>query len=50
MKRSIFVFKLTVKLSIIAQCVKSRALTKFIDSILEVESFQHKCVIIKGSL
>ena len=30
------------------QCAKSRALDKFIYSIHEIESFEQKCVIIKG--
>ena len=33
-----------------AQCKKSRALTKVIDSILDIESFDQKCVVVKGSL
>ena len=31
-----------------AQCSKSCALTKVIDLILEIESFEQQCVIIKG--
>ena len=30
------------------QCPKSRELNKVIDLILEIESFEQKCVIIKG--
>ena len=33
-----------------AQCTKSRELNKVIDSILDIEEFEHKCVIIKGLL
>ena len=33
-----------------AQCAKSRALTKVIDLSLDIESFEKKCVIIKGLL
>ena len=33
-----------------AQCAKSQALTKFIGSILDIESFEQKCVIMKGLL
>ena len=32
------------------QCPKSRAWTKVIDLILEIESFEKKCVIMKGLL
>ena len=32
-----------------AQCAKSRALTKVVDSIIDLESFEHKCVIIQVS-
>ena len=32
------------------QCSKSRALTKVIDLIIDIESFENKCVIIKGLL
>ena len=33
-----------------AQCSKTHALTKFIDLIIEIESFEKKCVILKGLL
>ena len=33
-----------------SQCAKSLALIKVVDSIIEIESFQQKCVIIKGLL
>ena len=33
-----------------AQCYKSRALTKVIDLIIDVHSFERQCVIIKGFL
>ena len=32
------------------RCSKSCALTKVIDLILEIESFEQKCVVIKGLL
>ena len=33
-----------------AQCSKSRALTEVIDLILDIESFEQQCVIIRGLL
>ena len=33
-----------------SQCTKSRLLTKVIDKIIYIDSFEHKCVIIKGLL
>ena len=32
------------------QCDKSRALNKFVDSIIKIESFNQQCVIITGLL
>ena len=39
-------FKIDGKTARAAQCFKSRALTKFIGSIIEIETFKQKCVII----
>ena len=33
-----------------AECSKSQALNKVIDSIIEVEPFEQKCVVLKGLL
>ena len=43
-------FQIDMKTSQAAQSIKSRALTKVIDSILDIESFYQKCVVVKGSL
>ena len=32
------------------QCAKSRALTKFIETIMSIGSFEHKCVILEALL
>ena len=34
----------------VSQCVKSRVLNKFIDSILSIDTFEHQCVVIKFML
>ena len=41
-------FKMDNKTDHIAQCSKLRALTKVIDLIIEIESFEQKCGILKG--
>ena len=41
-------FKSDGKFTHESQCAKSRELTKFIDLILDIESFEQICVIIKG--
>ena len=43
-------FQIYGKTSHVAQCNKSRALTKVIDSILDIESFEQKCVVLKWLL
>ena len=43
-------FQLDNKSPHAAQCVKSRVLNKFIDSILYINTFEQKCVVIKCML
>ena len=43
-------FQIDRKTAQASQCTKSRALTKVIDSILDIESFDQKFVVVKGSL
>ena len=33
-----------------AKCVKSRIMTKLIDCVLSIETFEHQCVMLKGML
>ena len=33
-----------------ARCIKSRIMTKVIDSILSIDTFEQKCVVLKGML
>ena len=42
-------FQNDVRTSRSAQCNKSRALTNVVDTIIYIESFERKCVIIKGA-
>ena len=43
-------FQINGRSSHAAQCVKSRMMNKVIDSILSVDTFEQKCVLIKGML
>ena len=33
-----------------ARCIKSRIMTKVIDSVLSIDTFEQKCVVLKGML
>ena len=38
------------KISQAAGCIKSRIMTKVIDSVLSIDTFEQKCVVLKGML
>ena len=33
-----------------AMCIKSRIMTKFIDCVLSIDTFEQQCVVLKGML
>ena len=33
-----------------ARCIKSRIITKVVDYVLSIDTFEHKCVVLKGML
>ena len=39
-----------VKTNQAARCIKSRIMTKVIDSVLSIDTFEQKCVMLKGML
>ena len=46
----IFLFKIHGKSAHSAQCAKSYVLTRVIDNIPDIDSFEHQCFILKGLL
>ena len=38
------------KIALAFRCIKSRIMTKVIDSVLSIDTFEQKCVLLKGML
>ena len=43
-------FQIDGKSAQTAKCVKSRIMTKVIDYVIYIDTFEHKCVVLKGML
>ena len=43
-------FQNDVKISQAAKCIKSRIMTKVLDYVISIDTFEQKCVVLKGML